>query len=288
MIFLIGLAFHAPFIAGARSDAYLAQLNQSFSHSVARNFLGVFSKRLPNAISELSKSFTPLGFIIALWGMIKLGFNNKRLFIFLLLWISVPLFFYGNIRANCPMRYLSIMTPPLTIALSFIFQSSRSSFLKYIKMTIFIIIIICLYKQIYPPANLRHHCAIPPDLAHWVAQKTEPEAKIIGCDDNLFIKYYGQRQLLPRPCGAEITEEQLFKFKENVDKVLAEGGPVYISSVNVFIYNKNYVFSDFIDKYYEGELIGRHPYEEWHLGATKLRVFNANLFKVKKKNTPTR
>ncbi len=282
---LIALIFYMPCIIDTPANALGSNFSANFNYSVTRNFLGLFSKRFPTAISELIASLTPLGFILALLGLIKLGFKNRNLVIFLCLWIAFPLFFYGNIRALCLLRYLSIIIPALIICQSSIFEySSKNLFLMISKILAFILIITFLFYKIYPIAYCRHKNAIMPDFARWVEKHTPSNAIIISTDDALFMEYYGHRKILYRPASAYgTTKEQILQFKETLDQLLAKEIPIYISDAGLISYDTNGIFFNFINEYYESELIGEHPYELWFSGATHLDVENTSLYRLKNK-----
>jgi hypothetical protein len=274
--------FYLPTLIDNTHSAFGGDFIHEFNYSVTQNFLGIFSSRLPFAISELITSLTPAGFIIALIGLVAIGLKNRATLIFLVLWIAVPLLFYGNIRATCQLRYLSMMIPPLIIAQSYIFQySPKNKTAAFLKILSFIAIVAFLYQTIYPIAYARHKNAVLPDFARWIDTRTESNAKIIVADEGLFIQHYSHREILYRPTSVYgITREQLMQFKKKIDQLLSEEIPVYITLVSVAAYNKNEIFSDFINTYYKSEWVGKHLYESWHLGAAHSMVFNSDLYRM--------
>ncbi len=287
IIVLISFMFYMPGIIDSHPNTLGSSFLQNFNYSVTKNFLGLFSKRFPTAISELIASLTAFGFILALLGLINLGFKNRNLLIFLCLWIAFPLFFYGNIRALCLLRYLSIIIPALIICQSSIFQySSKNLFLMISKILAFILIVAFLFYKIYPIAYCRHKNAILPDFARWVEKNTPSNAMIISTDDALFTEYYGHRKILHRPASAYGTsKKEILQFKENLDQLLAKEIPIYINDVGVFSYDNNGIFFNFITECYENEFVGEYPYELWFAGATYLRIEDIGLYRLKNKGS---
>ena len=69
---------------------------------------------------------------------------------------------------------------------------------------------------------------------------TEKNAIIITQDENIFIQYYGRRKYLTKPRKVSlIKDEELLKFSDNVNLLLDQGFPVYITDFSLYNYDKN-------------------------------------------------
>ena len=146
---------------------------------------------------------------------------------------------------------------------------------------IYCFINILLLCQMYPILKSRHDKSLLADMGTYIAQHTAPNAKIIAIDLGLFIEYYGHRSILIRPANSwHIDPAELKRFQKTLDKLLAEGTPVYIAESSLVTYNPDFIFSNMIKTHYDLKLIGRFPVEDWHHGDLSLYIDMDTLYKL--------
>jgi len=281
--------FHLPLILDNDRNHYLSQLNRYYGASLTTNFLGLLSPSLGESLRLIFFSLSPVGTIAALLGLFYLAQKDWRSAVFLILWFLVPLAFVGNLAMTTP-RFLLICFLPLIIAESFFFTKLLRlpwPLFKTIGMTVFCVIQILLFKEIYPILSFRHQNAWLVDCARYIATKTSSSGLIIAGDEGLFIHYYGKRDLLARPKGAHLFSlKDLKQFKIALDSSLAEGKTIYITSSGLYSYDPEFSFSNFIKNHYQLILIGKHHSEDWHQGPTRLRVGEEKLYQILVRNVP--
>ncbi len=284
---LVTLPFHIPLLMDKEIRApYLHEFYLEIKEGSWGNFMGILSPKLPKAFGYLIESLTIGGFIFSLLGFIVLGKKKYKISVFLILWIIVPLFFYGNLYTNVSARYFLMILPPFIIAQACILSQLVKSkhLLKFLTLVSFLIIFFILYSRFYSIFKFRHDHALLPEFAQWVAKNTEPHAKIITADERIFIEYYGHRSTVGRPTWLFITPPQeIEKFKGNIDEIIASNIPVYITASSLYAYDYHFHFSDFVKKNYRLDLVGKHGYEEWHAGVITPQIFYCSLYKITKK-----
>ena len=147
-------------------------------------------------------------------------------------------------------------------------------------------VIICmLFASIYPILKFRHEHALLPEFARWLGKNTEAEAKIIVSDEGLFIHYYGHRGTLSRPRSFHtLNNERLQEFKENLDALLNNGIPVYITGIGLYGYDPKSQFSNFMKKNYDIKLTGAKMTEDWHRGEIFQRIAFDEVYQIKIQN----
>ena len=119
-IFFIVLLFHLPFLGKEVSTVGNKVINL-WEIGFQKDFLGLGSLVLPISIKFLAKTLTSLGLILAGLGLFMLSSKCPRIFGFLLLWVAVPLLFYGNKETLAP-RYLTLILPPLLLGQGYLFN----------------------------------------------------------------------------------------------------------------------------------------------------------------------
>ena len=214
--------------------------------------------------------------------------HNRRLVIFCLLWFFIPLFFLGNLWSTTP-RFLTILLPPLVITQSYVFArlfSNRRLILRMFSIFISAFIIITTFNYICPILKSRHKNDVLVDYIQWISKTVEPYAFIITTDGSLFYRYYSRLTLLGRPCKAfDYSQEDLLKFKDSLDTLLAQGMPVYIPKSNLKSYDYKNQFSNFIQNHYDLECVGQHSYETWHPDFIRQIVYINPLYRILPKST---
>jgi hypothetical protein len=282
---MIVAVFHLPYLFSQFKNNYTNQLRVFYDITWTTNFMGIFSSRLLWNVAFIIDSLTMLGFLISLVGLGTLARVRPYIAAFLGIWILVPLLFYGNLHSGINPRYMLLVLCPLVAGQGFLLAMvgnwglwwQRSSVL------IFTAIICVLMMSIYPVLSFRHQHEILPDFARWVARVVDPQARVIVADENLFMHYYGKIHTLSRPRHIDrLSQEELWNFKNKVDALLDQGIPVYITTASLFAYDKGGHFSSFFKKHYDGILVGKHLFEDWHLGDVSFQIFEADLYKIVK------
>jgi len=287
---LIGItviACHLPFFL-SQSEIYDSHLKTFWKMGVTNNFVGPVSSFLITAGFMLTFSLTPIGMLLSLAGGLRLIQRDKQKALFLLLWLAVPLFFYGNLK-TLTSRFLVISVIPLTITEGY-FLATLFSFRKIIfKISCCLVCLLIFgltFWEVYPIFRFRHEQAALPDCARWIASMTEPHAVIIMSDERLFTSYYGRRTTWHNPCGTiSVNKNYLPRFKAKLDRKLDDNIPIYITSFGLHAGDHTGEFTRFMVAHYELKHIGRHLTEDYHRGATHLNIGYENLFRIKAKKT---
>lgn len=287
LIAAISLLFHVSFM-GRSNASFWGQSHLYLNEYFLKNFMGIFSPRLVTSWKYLNDLLSPLGLYLSLAGLALAYKKNRDIFFLGILWIAVPLFFYGNLHSMLNPRPFIIFLPALLIMQSSLLvrwgELQTNRFLRFFPILIFITINLFLHAQIYPIFKFRHDHATIIEFARWIEQNTEPQAQIIVADERMLVEYYAHRQTFSRPMSVYgLSESQLSEFKQRLDAALDRNTPIYITTASLLAYNKNNQFFGLMEEFYDAELIGTHPYEDWHLGATTLQIFPVNLYKLSKK-----
>ena len=292
-IVFVLLAFHAPFFLQENRDAYINQLRRFWAAGLTDNYLGPASPRLLLSGVYLVKTLTEVGALLSVLGLLLLVFRRWRVGVFLALWVAVPVLFYGNLNTTSTSRFFVLVLPPLCFpigyCLSGFLRKGRAFLLS--GLMVFIIIISLLFQYMLPKLWVRHTTAALPEYCLWVAQITEPDAVIIAGDEALFMIFYSKRQTFVRPRSLDrLSDAQISDFKKAVDGFLSLGRPVYISAPALYAHDKNKHFSGALEADFCFVPVGRHRYEDWHLGSMTLQIYHFALYKVEKKilNPPER
>lgn len=277
MAALFSLLLHLPYAINKDSSHYFSQL-KNFWQMGTHEYFYPFCHECHLAIlnyfflnSELS------GLLLALLGLGLFLAAKNQFSLFYLLWILCPLLYYGNVVTLVP-RYLLILLPPLCIAQGYLLNRllTKNIWFKIFSITIFLITISLPLNRIYPTLLLRHQYALLPDYARWINEITEKRSIIICADECGFIEYYGHRPIMNK-----VDSNQFPKYKEKLDDLLREGYSIYATPGGLFAYDSKRNFSNFLLNNYEIIIAGRHPYEDWHQGCLKQRVYSSRLFQIK-------
>ena len=277
-------AFHLPYFL-QNDNEYSTNLLRFWQAGFKDKYLGILTPRLLTAGKHLVDNFTWPGLIISCFGLIRIGRKNISLGFFLFLWIAGPLMFYGNHRFVINPRFLLVLLPPLVISQGYLLGTWIKKYpaARIVIIPAFVLMTGLACSRVYPALKFRHEQALLPDFVRWVAAGIEPDARIIVTDEGLFYKYYTTGQVLYRPADViRSTSEELDAFRQTVDALLDQQIPVYITTASLYAYDRDRHFSDFFMKHYEGELVGSHYYEDWHLGSAATQVFLFDLYRVRK------
>ncbi|MCK5014052.1 MAG: glycosyltransferase family 39 protein [Candidatus Omnitrophica bacterium] len=277
--------FHLPYLNKEHHPHYMSNVAWFWRQGIPGNFRGVFSRSLAVSFIFLFKTFTEIGFAISIIGLIFIGKKSPRILFFFLLWIGIPLFFYGNLHTTVP-RFLAFILPPLILAQGYMFAKlmNINSPFRLISTAIYCTILYLIFTSIFPLLYTRHAYALLPDYAKWTSQTIGKNAYFITSDDRLFYNYYGGLNILVRPMGFHsLEDEALNDFKQELDVLLEDNIPVYTTSVGLYAYNPEKKFSSLIENNYHLEVVGKKLYEDWHRGDLKQKIFHNRLIRLRKK-----
>jgi len=278
--------FYLPYVFQHNLNTYTQQFSQYLEYGL-NNYLGINPSSLGVTFRFFVDNFRWLGIFVAAAGLLTLLVQDKKRFAFLFLWAVCPVIYYGNLQTTVTSRYFVISLAPLTIAQGYFFLKMikhRHMIVKWPAYISIVLLLLMMYRGMYPILKFRHQHALLPEFMEWVGRHTEVNARIISTDEAVFTSYYANRSVLYRPRINVDTSnaEALNAFKSQLDSLLDKGVPVYITTVSMYSYNYKKQFSDFFKKNYRGELIGQHFYEDWHQGAMNFSVTLVRLYKIEK------
>ena len=283
--FVIVAGFHLPYLIQKDHVHYLDNLSIFWQQGAAINFRGFFSQSLIASFVFLLINFTEAGLMIAVIGLSFMAQKSRRLLIFLLLLIGLPLLFYGNLYSSVP-RFFAFILPPFILAQGYLFARSVkiNATFRVISLAVYCTILYLMFTFIFPLVYARHAYALLPDYAKWVSEKIEKNAYFITTDDRPFYIHYGQFNFLFRPIDSfHLEDTVLADFKREIDELLDNDIPVYTTSVGLFAYDPRRKYSSLIMNNYDLEIVGTKLFEDWHRGVLKQMIFYNPLIRLKKK-----
>jgi hypothetical protein len=233
------------------------------------------------------KAFSFVGIVCFIIGLYYTAKINKRLMIFTVLWWIIPLGFYGNIVTIAP-RFFTIILPaiiiPMSIFLAHLLRLKKIRW-KLLAMISVLIVILLPFLGVQKTFIRRHYSALIPDFYRWLGKSTEPDAWIICCDDGVFISYYAKRNLLNKPAASfrHLPPKELINFKKQLDDILNDKKPVYITSMTLNDYDDYREFWDLIWKNYRVTPVGEMPLEVWYQTPYQTHLNMYILAKIEKK-----
>ena len=283
-VIVVASFFYLPLLMRAE---YYQQVRHYLDLGMKAKFLGLFSKNLVQTWGHLIRVLSFPGILLALIGL-SLLFKQKRAVAgFLLAWILPPLFFYGNHRFIINPRFLVLFLPALTLSLAYGLSLLAEQGKTWWRTTVLVLLFLILWplREVYPLLRFRHQHAVLPDFCRWVGRMTEQDAVIITSDERYMMTYYSDRAALTRPQSVFYAQgEQLNRFRTQVDDLLAQNIPVYITTAALVAYDREGHFSNFMKTHYRGEQIGKHLYEDWHLGGMTRQIFWFDLYRLHPKD----
>ena len=278
----VAIGFHLAFLVGGISGSYFDQFHSFFKSGLTDNFRGIISPSLWNSLGIFILNISPVGFALSLFGLWLLSKRDRWILGFILLWIFIPLLFYGNLYMTTPRMLVLAMLP--------LFMLQGYGFSHLIKVnrlfhgTSLVVLALMIYfslSSVYPFLLFRHHYALWPHWAQWLDKKTPPEAQIITGDEGIFIGYYAKRALLSRPIGrVSLKENELAAFKDTLEQMLKMNVPVYITEIGLAVYDPQGQFARLMKENYDLIWIGENIAEDWHLDATTQRIERVSLFQI--------
>jgi len=285
-IILTVAVFYLPYFIQTNNPIKIRNIPYYFDYGVTQNFIGIFSYKIFKGFLFLKQNFTVYGLGMAAGGLILLAIKRLKILGFLLAWFLIPFLFYANLKMTVTSRYFLLVLPPVCIMQGYLLHkfTEKKFLLKAAAYGVLILLSCTMYNSIYRTLKFRHDHALLPEFAQWVGKNTEPHAKVIAADEGLFIQHYGSRSLIYRPASGVLgyAEDQLNQFAADIDAMLENNMPVYITTVSLYSYDRGAEFSSFFKDHYSGELIGKHYYEDYHQGAMKLSIILCSLYRVRK------
>jgi len=295
---LTAAVFYIPYFTSNIRQEYLYQLTKYKLTSVGFNvkewkpeyFLSNIKELYLNfryrSIYFLIMAFSGVGLITVVFGLILIAKKETGIFIFLLLWILPFIVFYSMLFTTSP-RFYTIILPPMIIAEAYILThliKSPQIWAKTIGLIMFLYIFLSRFCYAYPVLLDRHKVGLLVNYSKWIAEKTEKNAYIITTDESPFIRYYGHRKTIGRPLGYfSLNEKEINIFKQQLNKMLKENIPVYITSNAIYVYDPKHQFSTLLKKNYKLDYIGTKICEYWHRGIFKRLLYNNALFRIRQK-----
>lgn len=284
--FSLGL-FYALMILGNQGGGFFHEMNGQVEYGFSANFLGILTPSLLAAGKFLMRSMSWVGVLFSCVGFFILFRRKKVQTIFLILWIVVPVLFYGNLRMTVTSRYFILIMPPLMlgigVAVNWFYE--KKYWVRKLGILIFILLVAHLFLKIYPILKFRHNQATLTEFVQWVETMVEPNAQIIAADEAGFYDYYTGLSTHGRPTYMDKTPEQDLKaFQRDMDGYLKQKIPVYMTTASLYAYDRNQNFSNFILDHYRLRVVGEHLYESWHTGAMDFNVFPCELYRLEMKN----
>jgi len=288
----ISLATVAAFYLLVFTSKDISSFDKSFfQYRLLDPFAGLISEYLKISFSYLISDFSFWGLLPILGGLTVLAFESRSKFGFLLLWFLVPFLAFGNSFFITP-RFLLTSFVALVICQGYLFLRliwNRPKALDITGKILFLFLIVLSYHRIYPTLSFRHRHALIPEYGRWIARVTEPNAKIIVGDEGAFIRYYGRRETIHQIVTDttyyqkhESLREELREYKKNLNALLDQGTPVYITEIGLLSNNVG-LFYFFITKYYTLTYKGTAPFEVWHRRCLKHLVIKIKLYQITKK-----
>ncbi|MGE0267486.1 MAG: glycosyltransferase family 39 protein [Candidatus Omnitrophota bacterium] len=283
IIVLVIVLFHCPYLLGKNRQAYIEQYlsfkNASFSAEHQQNFFHSF----PFYKQWFIQSFSVIGVVAFLLGILTVLFINWRTGVFCILWLMVPLLFFLKIDTTIP-RLFVILLPPMIMLICNLFArylKKETILMRGLSAGTFLVVLYLMFMEIYPVLKYRHEHALLPEYVQWVKKNTPVNTQMILMDDYLFFKHYGRFEVLPRPVPAgEKTKKQMEEFKTKIDRMLAAKVPVYTTGTGLYSYNPGNEFSNFMKTNYTVEEVGSYLYEDYHSGELVNAVFKNHLIRI--------
>ena len=136
----------------------------------------------------------------------------------------------------------------------------------------------------YPILQYRHERSEAINSALWFNRITPPGSVIMTGDEGSFIANYSNRKIMNRPaCWAGCAQEQLEQIKTTVEGLMAQGVPVYITSMGLEADDPDGTFQGFISRNFDLSAVGKCWTEDWHQDCMVLRLGWVKLYRFKLK-----
>jgi hypothetical protein len=266
-------------------------LNNSFmdgAYVLKKSLIGFNRNALTLSFNYVKSSLGILASLSVILGLVVLFIKDKKLLTFLMLWFFLSFLFYGNLVTTVP-RYFMVSSLALLIVLGYFFSwlTQTNKVIAILSKTIFVFILCIMYLNIYPILKMRHENDFLPGFYRWVGTITENNAIVIERDNSLFVDYYAKRKTLAPAVGLFSGEKDAFyDFKVEIDDLLKQGTPIYITGSALRGYNKynpKFDFKNFMLNNYRIKFVGHHLSETWYRGCLTQKIGLFPLYKVTQK-----
>lgn len=284
----IVVLMHVPYLLSGKQGEYQSNFGNFVITGLTQNFKGIFSGSLARTMQFFQLNMTGVGVLSVLFGFFYMLSDQKKWAhtFFIALWIFVPLLFYGNLHTTAP-RFFVMILPAIYISLGYFFARliSINRLFAVMSTGVYILIFSLTLWKISGVLVVRHQHDFITDNAKWMEHVTEPDARIIMCDERYFVDVYGHRASFSRPLRFDqFSQQDLNAFKIKLDAAIVAGDPIYITTTGLYFYDPDQQFSDFIKANYRLELRGWHMYEDWHRGEMFSDVFPNYLFRISRRS----
>ncbi|MGE0268669.1 MAG: ArnT family glycosyltransferase [Candidatus Omnitrophota bacterium] len=259
--------------------------DSSFIGYVQANFTnhikGLTFTALINIFTDVLTVFSPLEWVLMAGGLVFLIIQiERKKILFLLLWIIIPAVIFSFLSFFV-FRLMIISFIPLIIMESYCINILLKTNNRWAKLSIPVILLFVLINlnRYYPMFLFRHQNALLPEFFQWVNVATEENSLIIERDHSIWIYYYAKRKPFGPAVGySQLTPETLDVFKNDLDNLLRQGIPVYVTKYGLL--DRKDLFRKFMVKNYRLEIVGSRMIEDWHLGCLKQVVVQNDLLRI--------
>jgi hypothetical protein len=278
--------FYLPYVVGRSRSLYITQLG--FYQHVSLVYFDVvfFISALIHNIKLLVMTLSLPGFLISLTGLSLVHRDSRRLYWLFVIWIGVPFLLFSNLFTIAP-RHQILILPAFILLECYTLRKLLLFNIWFRLCSLMILTMIVLFTFVYylPVFVYRHHHSVITDYSRWLGQVTEENAHIIATDMTHFIHRYAKRVSGDRILQSRhlYSEAELKNYKKDLEALLDQGIPVYITESGLYTYDIKRRFSNFMVTNFEITYFDRYPYEDWHRGFLYVDIANNRLFKIGKK-----
>ncbi len=283
LIAAVVIGLHIPFLVGkSTSSEFTEQLSIFWTIGLENNYAGLVSPYLGLFLKFMMQCFTPIGFFLAVAGLIWLRIKQPRAGGLLSIWVIIPVLFYGNTTTIVP-RFFLLILPPLCIGLTYILWKLYQLSFKMRMMSVLLgmMILGLTSHHIIPILHHRHTYAHTVEYARWIQSLTPDNATIIVSDEIGFLKYYGDRSMIRRSPSVDYSvAANAAPLKQQIDRQLKDHQPVFVTHPGMITNEPYSHFADFIFDHYQVHELGKHPYEDWHRGELRQQVYEFGFYQI--------
>jgi len=275
--------FYVPLIMNDQRFSSQPQTTKFLNFELFSRFVGLTPDYFPYSLVYLQANFSYLGLLLVGAGAMLLFQEQKKSAIILLGWFLFPLLIFSTLDIINP-RFFIISLVPLYILIGYLIAKlyRYNRHFKIGATVAWLMLLIISFLRIYPILEFRHQHALLPEFYRWLGNKAEPPSRVIIADGIPFLKYYSQLIQLPRPLKVRHPYEksELANFQRNINELLAQKIPLYITESGLYSHDPDEQFSSFMKKNYQLKLIGGEKAEDWHLGAIYLSTYYEYVYQI--------
>lgn len=238
-------------------------------------WLGIYSKMPRFLLGGLTRSVSPIGWVLMLGGIIC-SLKLKRYSIILLVWFVIFAIYFLNLSGTVALRHLIPLLIPICIYIATALDWIKDKN-KIIAALIIVILLLTMLMPMYPILDFRTQYCGNKEFAHYVEQNTEPNSVIIAMDEAIHIIYYTNRTTLGPPRDG--NDKKIKIFVNKIDRYLDHNTPVYIIGT-AFTYDPGRKVRQAVLNRYNLTVIGSSLNEDYHNKAMFDGKFEERLFKI--------